>query len=154
MGKSSVQIIHGPVYKNTSGSPLDAIADTLSSESVVTKALIDTTSGAIGSSVNISDVLHVAGSCTPKSLKERTKMIKEESTKMVEEVKTLAFPIKSYFRLTSHPSLLSFLSWWTRERMDKAIQRALPNKELDIMIISSKVFYLSSLCILTLVFSP
>lgn len=127
LGKSTANIIRGSVYKNTHNNPLDTLAESLSSESPMTKALIDTT----GNTIGISNVLQATCDMSANA-------IKSASYKETENLINLARIIKSWFSLAHYRSLQPLYIWWARERMDKAVQRALPNRELDIMIINGE----------------
>ena len=93
----------------------------------MTKALIDTT----GNTIGISNVLQATCDMSANA-------IKSASYKETENLINLARIIKSWFSIAHYRSLQPLYIWWARERMDKAVQRAMPNRELDIMIINGE----------------
>lgn len=164
-GETSTPLLHKAIYKASRSSPFQVLADSLSSEGVVTQALTHTTDDVIG----VSEILKAAANImpSPKKLFSPKAVIKDSANKgnmnnndstagsstdassstVVQEkakadlLSTSIAQMKEVYALAMfvyHGSWWkksAFVSWWTRERVNKAAIRSLPNKELDCMIV-------------------
>ncbi|KAI5119552.1 hypothetical protein M0805_008538 [Coniferiporia weirii] len=123
MEKPSMPVIHSQVYKTIQTSPINELADTLSSDGPITKALTRTSYNSIGYSELVG-----AGSRLWAAPKERLDKITSDPS------------VSSGFRVVLYKLLAplgryNIVDWWVRERKDKAAQKALPNRDLDSMIV-------------------
>ncbi|KAL5532237.1 hypothetical protein ACEPAF_5806 [Sanghuangporus sanghuang] len=122
--KPQTSVIRAQIYKISQVTPIDRIADTLASDSPVTGALARSTGDSIALSESLTRMLRSRLPSTQLSLPTPTMKVVKSS-----------ISIASSLIPWSLLPVYDVREWWTRERKDRAAIKALPNRELDLMII-------------------
>ncbi|KAL5483422.1 hypothetical protein ACEPAI_8653 [Sanghuangporus weigelae] len=122
--KPQTPVIRAQIYKISQVTPIDRIADTLASDSPVTGALARSTGDSIAVSESLTRML-------------RSRLPSIQLPFPTPTMKTVKSSIKAASGLIPWSILPVYdvREWWTRERKDRAAIKALPNRELDLMII-------------------
>ncbi|EJD08511.1 uncharacterized protein FOMMEDRAFT_151374 [Fomitiporia mediterranea MF3/22] len=123
--KPVTPIIRAQVYKKAPGTPIDRIIEALSSD--------DATSGP-STNAPSSGPAEIHDFTT--KLRSLTHPIDAALTDVSKSITNIVPSMRSSIH-PSHLHIKEVSTWWTRERRNKAAQKALPNKELDAVIVNT-----------------
>lgn len=122
--KPTTPVIRQPIMKPAKPSPIRQLADTLSSDGAITSAIAETS----GDGVGISEVIKAASVVCKKPLSLLNVNVKPGS---ILNAKNVVPTMPKYVSL----NVAHLGKWWRRERKDRTAVKALPNRDLDSMIV-------------------
>ena len=130
--KPTNPIIRQPILKPAKDSPLRQLADTLSSDGAVTNALAATSKG---DGVGLFEVMKAASNVYQKPLALLNGNVQSAKSNLTSSPRKIVPKMPNFVMLY----VARLGKWWRRERRDRSAVKALPNRDLDSLIVEGMV---------------
>ncbi|KZT25546.1 hypothetical protein NEOLEDRAFT_1202644 [Neolentinus lepideus HHB14362 ss-1] len=139
----STPLIRKPIFKSSPASPVHAVIESLSSDGAITQAIASTAE--VGAA-HVPELFRSVAAVAPASVKEGTDVVVAEvkevtgwieryNPKEMAKKVQLGGVVEKYCppRVVAMGEILK--EWWHKDRLGKAAEECLPNRELDVLII-------------------